>query len=404
MTATIGSVTCEVDEGDPPVIRVVPGDIGPERSPDGTAMATLMISGEHAVLNLGTRWWPSEEELNAVRNAVAAKRERPSSDYLVNTANLWGIVVSLVLTDGGGAPVELARGRSSNAPPFTAVLSADVGAHRDVLRRAFLGERGLLHARLAAELTPTGTATASTTGIRDSAHRTTTGADGTTVHVSAGSAVHRTTATARPGTVAIERTADVADWLRGSPGRHVVIADPRPGTGSPTDAGPAGRPVRLGFDATGAPVERITLSGSGDPVDLVPGGAAVPVDAAEGLDVTTHYATGAPYRVALPHRDDGWTLRAADLGLVEVVVDGGRLRDASATRVVLQVFYQPDDRGTPERLTLVFTDDVWMFRWFVVSRADGLAGALRLRLGEVVPEGVDAGPRTIDTTTPTVRI
>ena len=459
MSGHSGGVAYEVDDGVPATIRIVPSEPVPETSADGVPTAMLYVSGATGLLNMGARWWPSESELTAIRQRLATAMGRTPADFVVTPDAFRVTAVSLLLSDGAdGAPIELARSTSSGVPPFTALFSADVSHHLDAVQRACLGEPRLLYVQVEAELTRGRSATTTLAADvgewadellgedadelaaqidalveqgaihrtrsaspdadpagdelaaqadRMAAERFAAAVRDTGPPVAGGTTRVGVAATAhRPERTPLARRADVGGWLRSSPGRHVLVAP----AGGSDRAGPAGptapaRPVGVGFAAAGAPVANVELSGGGEPVTLVPPfGADITVPADDELEVTTHYTGGgAPYRVRLPRDGEGWVLSPADLGLAEVSIDATRLHDAGATAVQADVFYQPEDRGSPDRRTVRFDGTTWQARWFVVTRGQELAGRLLLKLA-VTPDGVGGLRPSLQSTTATVRL
>lgn len=456
MSRPVTSLTYEVDDGPPASIRIVPGDPVPEMSGDGTPTVMLYISGDSGVLNLGARWWPAESELGAVRKKVAAALNRGPAEFLITADAVRVVAVSLLLADGPEqATIELGRSVSSGAPPFTALFSAAVGGRTDAARRACSGETGLLFVEVEAELTQGRSATTTLAAqlglwvaelddggddaalatlidrlVADGTVRRTrsavpdtdaTGPDlvaeadrsaagrfraavlATRAQGAAGGTVGVAVTAHRPEQVALVRRADVGRWLRGSSGRHVLVAAGGPGDQTPVARATARR-VEIGFATDGAPLAQVELSGSGEPVVLVSPFAATTIAADDKLDVVTRYADSGPsYRVTLPLEGDGWRLSPADLGLVAVSVDATRLRAAGATAVQADVYYQPEDRGTPAQRTVRFTADTWRADWFVVSRGPDLAGQLLVNL-TVTPDDLADVPASARFSTATVRL
>jgi hypothetical protein len=68
-----------------------------------------------------------------------------------------------------------------------------------------------------------------------------------------------------------------------------------------------------------------------------------------------------------------------------------------------EVFYQPEDRGSPEHRTVLFGGDVWQARWFVVSRSPDLAGRLLVN-PKVTPDGLSGTRQSLQWSIPTVRL
>jgi hypothetical protein len=212
----------------------------------------------------------------------------------------------------------------------------------------------------------------------------------------------------RPERLPLVCSADVGAWLRASPGRHVLDAGGGRVSGrgqQPPGPAAAERTVRVDLTAEGGPIASVELSGGGEPVTLVPPlPAAVKVAVADDLEVSTRYVDGGePYRVTLVRQGDGFALSPADLGLTSVTVDATRLHEAGATTVEADVFYQPEDRGSPDRRSVRFEGDTWRADWFVVSRGPDLAGRLVLGL-MISPAGTAGVPARMEFDTASVRL
>lgn len=449
------TVAYEVDDGVPATIRIVPADPAPETNADGVPAAMLYVSGATGLLTAGVRWWPSEAELVAVRDRVAAAMKRPPADFAVSPDSFAVTAVTLILMPGGGRePVELARTTSSGTPPYAALFSVDVTEHLEEVRRACVGEPGLLQVRVEAELARGRSATTvlaaelgpwvselpgdDLVGTVDALvaagvlERTRSAAPGpgpdgpdageTDLAAEAdllaaqrlvaalgpgampgGTTVVTAAATARrPHARPLVRTADVGRWLRGSPGLHVLDAGPGPVEDQPVAAATQ-VPVTLGFEAQDAPLARVEVTTAGGTAVLAaPFEGPVTVPDGDSLAVTTRYTGGGPAFSATVPRDGGpWRLSPADLGLTEVTVDATGLHEAGAATVDADVFYQPEDRGSPDRRTVRLGPDSWRASWFVVSRGPELSGQLLLSL-LVTPDGVPGVQPSVRSTTATV--
>ena len=465
MTSPGGAVGYEVDDGTPPTIRVIPSAPAPEISANGVPTAMLYISGNTGLLTIGVRWWPSDEELTGIRNRVAAALGRSPAEFLVTPDDFRVEGVSLVLADDSGtAGPELARNASSGLPPFTALFSVDVSEHLDAVRRACEGEPDLLSVRVDAELLrgrSVTTVLAAQVGDwaedllasddaavvpsvealvqrgvvqrarssapdasemlpdlvaeadRMAAERLVAGVRTVGAQVGGppgeGTASVGVAATARrPEQLPLVRSADVGAWLRASPGRHVLDAGGGRVSGRGEQAAGSAateRTVRVDLTGEGGPIASVELSGGGEPVILVPPAPTeVKVVAGGDLEVSTRYVDGGePYRVRLAPQGDGFTVSPADLGLTSVSVDATRLHEAGATAVEADVFYQPEDRGSPDRRTVRFEGDTWRADWFVVSRGPELAGQLVLGL-TISPAGTGGVPSRMEFDTASVRL
>jgi hypothetical protein len=467
MSPSAGPIAYEVDDGIPATIRIIPSELVPETSRDGVPTTMLFVTGDTGILNVGTRWWPTESALTTIRQQLATAMDRSPAEFVVTPDAFVVTTVKLILVpDAASGSIELARTTSSGLPPFTALFFVTARDHLDALRRACMGEPGLLFVELEAELTRGRSATTTlaaevgpwaaglsnatgpeliarvdATVAAGALHRTRSavpGTDPTTTDRAAydpaadasaadlaaeadrmaaerfvaalreptsGASSIAVAATAHgPQHTVLTRRADVGSWLRSSPERHLLVVDGAAGPSAGATTTALQRPVGLGFGSDGTPVATIELTGSGEPTTLHPPFPEAMVAADDKLTVTTRYSGGgASYRVVLPLEGAGWSLSAADLGLVEVSVDASRLRTAGATAVRTEVFYQPEDRGSPEHRTVLFGGDVWQARWFVVSRSPDLAGRLLVN-PTVTPDGLSDTRQSLQWSIPTVQL
>jgi hypothetical protein len=206
----------------------------------------------------------------------------------------------------------------------------------------------------------------------------------------------------------VEARADMADWFaRGDGAAHVRNVSG--GTTSPPPAGPAGaQKVSLAFAPAGMPVAFVKLR-RGAWSGTLRGPAFAPVELPASstgpLEVTTSYTSGAPYSVTLDAPGpEGFALAPADLGLAEVVVDGQGRREAGAREVRLRLRYRAAGPGADDDRTVYLRRDEWTARWFLVTRAPTLDGALELEWRELAANGAPTWhrPHPIDTTTITL--
>ncbi|MCW2882159.1 MAG: hypothetical protein JWQ95_6259 [Sphaerisporangium sp.] len=414
-----------LDDIDPTTVHVVPGDPDAARSPSGTPMVSLIAAGDTALLNIGTIWWPGEDELTAGLARVAQEVDRSPAELRVSGSAVTARSVTVWVRADDGSERELGGTTPSGTPPFSAALSLAVpGAHLGAARRACLGEPGLLSVRLSGELVRGHTATTVLIAgsgrevIRHRVHlpdcdpevidaadrlaeerlaaaRSSTRPPGGTVRVSA--------TVRRPSAVPLTRTADVGLWIRGSHDPHIVEYHPR--VEEPKAPPPAPMPVSVGFDASRSPVGRIEArSGEALTVLLPPFDRPAELAGQGEMTATVHYLNGGPaYRHPVRAGGSGWTLTLADLGLAEVRVDATALRDRGATRVRGEVHYQPSGEGTSERRAIELGPDRWTMSWHVVSRAPDLAGELLVTGLDVTPPGIDA-PMFLRSATPHISL
>jgi hypothetical protein len=86
------------------------------------------------------------------------------------------------------------------------------------------------------------------------------------------------------------------------------------------------------------------------------------------------------------------------------VADGRARRDAGAREVRLRLRYRAAGAGSDDDRTVYLRRDTWVARWFLISRAPTLDGALELEWREVGASGAPTWhrPEPIETTTITL--
>lgn len=231
---------------------------------------------------------------------------------------------------------------------------------------------------------------------------------------SAEARLHAEVSLSAPAELPLAGRTDVADWFAAGDGathvRHIGgDTEAPPPAGSDERHPPVGAlTVGLGFAPNQMPVAFLQLRRGGWSGTLRgPAFAAVelPAGAAGPLEVTTTYTSGAPYMVTFEAPwPEGLDLTPANLGLAEVVIDGQARRDAGAREVRARLRYRAAGTGTDDDRTIYLRRDAWVARWFLITRASTLSGALELEWREVGASGAPTWhrPEPIDTTTITL--
>ncbi|MFD1296899.1 hypothetical protein ACFQ4Q_09690 [Lysobacter gummosus] len=120
-------------------------------SADGRAQFTLIGAGPVTMLALTAMWGVPSATLDAVRTELAARAQVPVAQLSLSPAPIEIGEVRLMLGDGQGHYVELAKARSSGVPPYHAAFNLMLDqAQAEKVRKALNGEHGWLELRYAA--------------------------------------------------------------------------------------------------------------------------------------------------------------------------------------------------------------------------------------------------------------
>lgn len=175
-------------EGEPGVVRYVPGAPGPERGPDGQPTLTMIASDRGGILQLATRWALDEAALAALASALAAARPDLAGASL-QPAPAQVTAATLKIAGPDGSLVALKESAGSGMPPWSAVFAATLDAGQKAAALAALnGRRGQVVIDYAIALPPEAAGTG-----------------------------------ASAGAAAIERRTDVADWFPAGAGQRRVL-------------------------------------------------------------------------------------------------------------------------------------------------------------------------------------
>jgi hypothetical protein len=175
-------------DGEPGIVRYVPGDPGPERGPDGQPTLTMIASDRGGILQLGTRWALDEAGLAALGSALAAARpDLAEASLQPAPAQVTAVTLKIAGPDGGLAPVKTSA--ASGMTPWSAVFAATLDAGQKAAALAALGgRRGQVVVDYSIALPPEVAATF-----------------------------------ASAGAASVERRTDVADWFPAGAGQRRVL-------------------------------------------------------------------------------------------------------------------------------------------------------------------------------------
>jgi hypothetical protein len=116
-----------------------------ERTADGHPTITVMNIGETAILQLGTRWEPATDAIEALRNHIAVVSGANASEVRLSPEARDQVTATLDVRNEAGVSVASAESATSNYPPFATVfnLTLDAVARASVLS-ALAGRSGLV--------------------------------------------------------------------------------------------------------------------------------------------------------------------------------------------------------------------------------------------------------------------
>ncbi|MFF7352053.1 hypothetical protein ACFZA1_05300 [Streptomyces filipinensis] len=355
-----------VDRHDPLTVRLLPGDPVLDLSPQGVPMASLVVAGASASVQISAHWWPDRDETAALLAQAAEELKVAPGELIIAIGGVKVHGVTLNARDDGGAETELAESASSGAPPYTTLMTAPVEpALVPLVEEALSGSPGKLFVRFDATLE----------------------------------------------TERVQRELDVGQALSAAPSaeRHTfaVSAPAKPPESVPAPP-EAVLPLRVTAPVGDPPVRRLDLSGTdaaGAPWTVsvtAPDTAPARLPAGEGLRLTVHGDDGSSYeRTAAPDAS-GWFVDDRALGVVTVTCEAPG-RDAGAA-VAIEAWYQPAGDGLPDHRSLTLTAPAWSASWRVASGRDDLDGELVVDVSETDGGGATVPKRTVRSTTPHVRI
>jgi hypothetical protein len=189
------------------------------------------------------------------------------------------------------------------------------------------------------------------------------------------------------------RVTDVGSWFAAGGGDdHIRIVagmpppdDPQPVAGSIA--------VALDFAPEDAPLAFIQLQqGETTAVLQPPDFAPVTLAAADlsgPVSVKTSYSYGGPgYEATCQAAGGQLTLRAADLGLAQVVFDAAARRAAGAAKGRVHLDYEPDGDGVGDSRTFYFDDGEWRVIWYLITRSPTLDGLITVEWRETNVNGI----------------
>ncbi|MFE5794997.1 hypothetical protein ACFQ8C_20820 [Streptomyces sp. NPDC056503] len=329
-------------------------------------MASLVMAGASASLQLSAHWWPERDEVDALLGRAAEELEVAPGDLIVAIGGVEVHGVTLIAREDGGGESVLAHSTSSGAPPYTTLLTAPVEPTLvPLVKEAFSGSPGKLLVRFDATLE----------------------------------------------TERVRRELDVGRALGAAPsGERHTFAVPDPAEPpEPVPATPeASLPLRITVPVGDPPVHRLELSGTdaaGAPWTVpitAPGTAPARLPAGESLRLTVQGEDGSSYeRTAAPDAS-GWVVDDRALGVVTVTCEAPGRDQAAA--VAIEVWYQPAGDGLPDHRGLTLTPPARSVSWRVASGRDDLDGELVVDVSETDGSGATVPKRTVRSTTAHVRI
>lgn len=141
----LGGLRASPHPDDPSFFVYDPGDPEPERSPQGHPVFQLLRLGDSAFLQMGVRWGPGAEALEALREEIARRTGRPPAQVRLTPLPVAVESVRLELADGDGGFQEIARSTSSGAPPYSALFNVRLDAAQTArAAEAAAGKEGAL--------------------------------------------------------------------------------------------------------------------------------------------------------------------------------------------------------------------------------------------------------------------
>lgn len=143
-----GVLIARDDDGDGASWRYRPLNPGLAPAADGRAQFALIGAGAVTMLALTAMWGVPATTLEALRADLAARAQVPASQVSLSPMAVEIGEVRLMLGDGQGAYVELAKARSSGVPPYHAAFNLMLDqAQAEKVRKALNGETGWLELR-----------------------------------------------------------------------------------------------------------------------------------------------------------------------------------------------------------------------------------------------------------------
>ncbi|MET8112795.1 hypothetical protein [Streptomyces prasinus] len=355
-----------IDRHDPLTVRLLPGEPALDLSPQGVPMASLVMAGDSASLQISAHWWPDHDETDALLARAAEELEVAPGELIVAIGGVEVHGITLIAREDGGHETVLAHSTSSGAPPYTTILTAPVEPTLvPLVKDAVSGSAGKLFVRFDATLE----------------------------------------------TERVLRELDVGRALSTAPAAEThtfAVPDPsRPPEPVPAPS-EAQLPLRVTVPVGDAPVHRLDLSGTdaaGAPWTVsvtAPDTAPARLPAGESLHLTVQGEDGSSYERTGTPDAFGWTVDDRTLGLVTVTCEAPG-RDQGAA-VAIEVWYQPAGDGLPDHRSLTLSPPAWSVSWRVASGRDDLDGELVVDVSETDGSGTTLPKHTVRSTTPHVRI
>jgi hypothetical protein len=116
-----------------------------ERTADGHPTITLINIGETGIVQLGTRWEPATDALEALRNHIAVVSGTHASEVRLTPDVRDQVTATLDIRNEAGVSIASVQSTTSNYPPFAAVFNLTVDAvARTSVFSALAGRSGLV--------------------------------------------------------------------------------------------------------------------------------------------------------------------------------------------------------------------------------------------------------------------
>lgn len=458
-------VYCYPSVDDAASFYYIPAEPTPERAPSGQPTLTLWMSDQGAMLQFGTQWSIDGTTLEALRLQIGHQfADLDPASIRLSPAPTTIEAVTLELADATGAFSGLQSQSSSGFPPYSAIFNLSLSAEQKPRAASALnGQPGLLrvtyHGSLSAAVAVSTTIAGDVREDVSDLPRSATLDDAraqieqalrdgglalTQLHpdsapddlVTMVDTLAREKAAALLLTMArqlptnatvdaskfsvsatrtisqnlpLESASDIASWFpAGSGAAHMRVI----GTSLPPEVdvpASSAATVALGFELDDAPINFIELRrGDASAVLQSPNFPPVTLSSASGpLSVKTNYTDGGAAfeaQAAPPTASSTWTLGPADLGLVQVTVDGSARQSAGAEEIRLHISYYPAGSGSEDDRYIHLNDRGWVKSWFVVSRDAGLAGSLEYDWKEIARDGAEVKHDSTSTETPQITL
>jgi len=392
----VSGVYVYCSEEDPETFYFLPGNPGPERSPSGEPMLTLVVTDQNAMLQLGTQWKVESSVLDSLSKVIADRFPDLNPALIRFTPAPLSIEsVSLMLTNANGEEELLQTSQSSGFSPYSAIFNVTLTPEQKAqVASAVNGRTGLLKVIYKSSLSVPVTAEAASTAEAGSD----VSEPGTERRSESSfrSRAQVTTLTSVP----IERSTDIGTWHTGVAESPNIMVAARP-FGSTAAGRPAAAMVSIGFDMKDVPIAmvQVTWDEQGTISAPVFGPVTVKGQTDKPISLKVSYTNGAPsYQTdhAAP-TDNELKLTPPDLGLALITLDATAWRQSGATQAQIKVNYKPTSGGFADEHVIRLRFGDWTDNWYVVTRSAGLDGMLEIEGTQTNADGTVIEHPTITT-------